>query len=165
MIKKGVHTMDKNNLINHLMSQIETQSPIIAFCKPSIMLLTDQECQLKIPLDNNTKSHVGSVGFGALAVGADCTGGVLAWYIISKLNQKVDFCFTVANIIFVKKATSDVIFSCKDGDAIATAIAQASIGKEKINVPIQVIAEIITKDGLQTAATFAMNLSLRLFKA
>lgn len=157
--------METNNLITCLMSQIEKQAPIIAFCNPSIMLLSDQECQLKIPLDNNTKSHVGSVGFGALAVGADCVGGILTWYIINKLKKEVDFCFTVANINFIKKASTDVIFSCKDGDAIAAAITQSSVDKEKTHVPIQVIAEINTKEGIQTAATFAMTLALRFPKS
>ena len=68
----------------HLKYFGEQLVPMIGYCQPEILKLTDESVEIKIPLNNETKNHLHSMYFGALAVGADAAGGFLA---ISKSEQ------------------------------------------------------------------------------
>ncbi len=44
--------------------------PLIGFCKPKILELTDERTVIRMPHHRHTKNHLGSIYFGALAIGA-----------------------------------------------------------------------------------------------
>ena len=67
--------------------------PLLFYCRPKIILLTDQKVQFKIKLKRRVKNHLGSMYFGALAVGADLTGGYLALHHMQKSSKKVKLIF------------------------------------------------------------------------
>lgn len=146
---------------DYLIENIKTQVPLIAFCNPNIKKLSSQACSVLIPLTLNTRSHIGSMGFGALAIGADCTGGFLVWYLAKKLNEKIDFCFSNAKINFLKKPKTDVLFNCLEGEIISEAIKKTLMNKQSVNILIHVTAETITPNGTEPVATFEMNLAIK----
>ena len=59
--------------------------PLIGFCKPKILELTDARTVIRMPHHRHTKNHLGSIYFGALAIGADLAGAFLVFY---KARQK-----------------------------------------------------------------------------
>ena len=52
--------------------------PLLASVRPSVVELSETRCVVKVPLRRWSKNHLGSMYFGALAIGADCAGGLLA---------------------------------------------------------------------------------------
>ena len=66
-----------------------TKIPLMFFCRPKIMEISDDRVVIKIALNRRTKNHVKSMYFGALAVGADLAGGFLALEHIRKCKKKI----------------------------------------------------------------------------
>jgi hypothetical protein len=62
--------------------------------------------------------------FGVLAVGADLAGGALAVYLADKRKLKTSLAFKAVSDQFLKRPEHDVVFTCNDGLAIATMIAE-----------------------------------------
>ncbi|KTD07379.1 hypothetical protein [Legionella jamestowniensis] len=151
---------NSSDIKKYLLKKLEKKSPLIAFCQPKIDFITEKACQIRLPLNDHTKSHLGSMGFGALAVGADLTGGLLAWFHIQKMPNNYDFCFAAAQIKFLKKPSSEVIFCCRDGDLISASLKSLQ-PKEKINITINVIATIESTLFEKKAAVFDLNLSIK----
>ena len=67
--------------------------PLMYFCRPKILYIDDDKVVVKISLRRRTKNHVGSMYFGALAVGADITGGYLALHHTNKINKRINLLF------------------------------------------------------------------------
>jgi acyl-coenzyme A thioesterase PaaI-like protein len=53
--------------------------PVLFFLSPSVLEINDYRCVVKIPLKRRAKNHLGSMYFGAMAAGADCAAGIMAW--------------------------------------------------------------------------------------
>ncbi|ASQ44950.1 hotdog family protein [Legionella clemsonensis] len=149
-----------SDLKKYLLENLEKNSPLIAFCQPKIDFITEKACQVRLPLNEHTKSHIGSMGFGALAVGADLTGGLLAWFHIQAMTNNFDFCFAAAEIKFLKKPTSEVIFCCRDGELISAGL-QSLQAKQKINIPLNIIATTESALFEKRVAIFNLNLSIK----
>ena len=63
--------------------------PLIFYCRPSVVELTDELTIIKIPFKRRNRNHLKSMYFGVLAVGADVAGGVLAMDLIRKSERKI----------------------------------------------------------------------------
>ena len=48
-----------------------TKVPLIFYCKPKVVDISNDSVTLKIPLLRRNRNHVGSMYIGALAIGAD----------------------------------------------------------------------------------------------
>ncbi|NQX82556.1 MAG: DUF4442 domain-containing protein [Flavobacteriaceae bacterium] len=132
--------------------------PLLHYCKPKLISLTDEEMIVKIALRRRTKNHLNSMYFGALAVGADITSGLFAFYYSTKNKQKMSFAFKSANMQFLKRAESDVIFKCRQGLLIKECIDQSASEKKRINKNIDV--EAFNKEN-ELVASFQMTLSVK----
>ncbi len=67
--------------------------PLIFYCRPSVIKLTDETTIIKIPFKRRNRNHLRSMYFGSLAVGADVAGGVLAMDLIRKSGRNVSLVF------------------------------------------------------------------------
>ena len=67
--------------------------PMLFWIRPSVIELSDERCEIKIPLSRRTKNHLNSMYFGVLACGADCAGGLSAMKQILQSDQKVSLAF------------------------------------------------------------------------
>ncbi|MFT5779409.1 MAG: acyl-coenzyme A thioesterase PaaI-like protein [Crocinitomicaceae bacterium] len=132
--------------------------PIIGFIKPRLIELNDDNASVKIRLRRRTKNHLKSMYFGALAVGADVSAGLHAFYFAGQMGKKVSFAFKGMQAEFLMRAESDVVFSSVDGQVVKAAIQESSDTDARVNKSINVTAT--NKEG-EIVATFVMIISVR----
>ncbi|OGQ67777.1 MAG: hypothetical protein A3F89_02100 [Deltaproteobacteria bacterium RIFCSPLOWO2_12_FULL_50_11] len=138
--------------------------PLIALVQPKVICLTKERTEIKIPLNYVTKNHLNCMYFGALTIGADCTGGLFALHYIHKTGNKINFLFKDFKADFLRRAESDVHFINKEGPKIITAIKQAIKTGERINKSVHITAITPKVSGNDPVARFALTLSLKVKK-
>src|ERR1035441_9882884 len=67
--------------------------PLLASVHPTGVELSETRCVVRIPLRRWTRNHLGSMYFGALAIGAYCTGGLLPMSQITRSRSKIPLTF------------------------------------------------------------------------
>lgn len=135
--------------------------PLVYFCRPTVLELSDEKCIIKIPFRRRNKNHIGSMYFGALAIGADLTGGLMALFLIKKIKKNISFVFKDANLQFLRRVESDAILTCSDGAAIQQAINRALISNERENVTFMVKVTCPDLSGQDPLALFQFTISLK----
>ncbi len=134
--------------------------PLIGYLRPKLISLDDKSVKVKIKFRRRSKNHLNSMYFGALAVGADVSGGIHAFYFSRKHNKKVSFAFKGMKAEFLKRAESDVIFECSQGKLIEQIVLDSFEKKERINQNVTVEAR--NTDG-EVVATFEMEISVKVY--
>ncbi|WP_205679230.1 DUF4442 domain-containing protein [Brumimicrobium aurantiacum] len=132
--------------------------PMIAYVRPKLMLLDNDNSQVRIKLNRRTKNHLKSMYFGSLAVGADIAAGLHAFYFAEQSGVKVSFAFKAVKADFLKRATSDVYFNSSEGQLVKQAFDEAMSTKERVNKWIKVEAK--NTDG-EIVAVFDMEISVK----
>ncbi len=132
--------------------------PMLGFVRPRLLLLDEDRVNVRIRLTRRTKNHLKSMYFAALAVGADLSAGIHAFYFADVMGKKVSLAFKGIKGEFHMRAETDVIFVSEFGAQIRTAMEQSLEQGERINLPVPVHA-YNAKDEL--VATFEMILSVR----
>ncbi|GLH74058.1 hypothetical protein GETHLI_25600 [Geothrix limicola] len=136
--------------------------PLLASVRPSVVELSESRCVVRVPLRRWTKNHLGSMYFGALAIGADCAGGLLAMDQIKRSDQPVSLVFKTFQATFLKRPESDVYFICEDGAAIRDQVGRALASEERITEPMRIQAAVKLPDGaFEPVAEFVLELSLK----
>ena len=136
--------------------------PLLASVRPSVVELTEARCVVRIPLRRWTKNHLGSMYFGALAIGADCAGGLLAMDQIKRSGKPVSLVFKAFQANFLKRPESDVYFICGEGEAIRDQVRRALGSEERITEPMHIQAAVKLPDGtFEPVAEFTLELSLK----
>lgn len=141
-------TLSKMKWLLFLLSRFKI--PMIGFVRPNLLALNDTDVAVKIRLRRRTKNHLNSMYFGALAIGADVAAGIHTFYFSEKLGKKVSFAFKGMNAEFIKRAESDIVFKCNQGDLIYKAILKSDKENVRINETVLVYAidsnhEIVAK--------------------
>ena len=95
-----------------------TRIPIIFFCMPRVVSITETNLEIKIKLNRMTRNHLNSMYFGVLSVGADVTGGFLAFKYISARKSRISLIFKDFHADFLKRAEGDVHFISNQGKTI-----------------------------------------------
>jgi hypothetical protein len=114
-----------------------------------------------IPLTWRTKNHLRSMYFGALAVGADASGGLLAMYLIRESGKKVSLVFKSLEAKFLKRPEDDVHFKCEQGTMIQEMIKETVQTGQRITKPLTITATTPKLTGDDPVATFVLALSLK----
>jgi len=136
--------------------------PLLASVRPSVVELSETRCVVRIPLRRWTRNHLGSMYFGALAIGADCAGGLLAMDAIRRSGGGVSLVFKAFQATFLKRPESDVYFICQEGAAIRDQVRRALAYPDSITEPMHMQAAIRTPDGgFEPVAEFTLELSLK----
>ncbi len=136
--------------------------PLLASVRPSVIELGETRCVIRVPLRRWTKNHLGSMYFGALAIGADCAGGLLAMDQIKRSGNKVSLVFKAFQATFLKRPESDVYFICEEGEAIRDQVRRAMASEERITEPMRIQAAVKLSDGtFEPVAEFTLELSLK----
>jgi acyl-coenzyme A thioesterase PaaI-like protein len=135
--------------------------PMLAFVGARFVELSDIRSVIKIPLGYRTKNHLGSMYFGAMAVGADVTIGGLALHLIRKKRVKVQMIFKDFKADYRKRAEADTLFVCDEGRQINEMIEEAMRSPDRINRTIGAYALVPDRLGEEPVATFELTLSLR----
>ncbi len=132
--------------------------PMLGYTRPKLLELTATTVRVKIKLRWRTRNHLQSMYFGALAVGADVTAGIHAFYFAKKMEKKVSFAFKGMEAQFLKRAESDIVFTTTDGNLIQQAIEQSIKTGERVNQPVKVLA---TNTSDEVVAEFIMISSVK----
>jgi acyl-coenzyme A thioesterase PaaI-like protein len=136
--------------------------PLLASVRPTVVELSETRCVVRIPLGWWTRNHLGSMYFGALAIGADCAGGLLAMDQIKRSGGKVSLVFKSFQATFLKRPESAVYFVCEEGEAIRDQVRRALGSEERITEPMHIQAKVKAPDGaFEPVADFTLELSLK----
>ena len=136
--------------------------PLLFMAKPRVVNMTDDEAVISLPYTRVNKNHLGSMYFGALCIGADAAGGLIAMRLLNKLKTgKGSLIFKDFQAKFLKRAEGETFFTCKDGPAIRDAVNRASESLERVDIPVHVIATVPKKFGSEPVAEFILTLSLK----
>jgi len=136
--------------------------PLLGSVRPSIVTLEEGRCVVRIPLRRWTRNHLGSMYFGALAIGADCAGGLMAVERIRRKGARVSLVFKSFKAEFLQRPESDVYFICEDGDRIGALVDQVLASGERHGEMIRVEAAVRGPEGaFVPVARFELELSLK----
>ncbi|OGT53128.1 MAG: hypothetical protein A3F17_03940 [Gammaproteobacteria bacterium RIFCSPHIGHO2_12_FULL_41_15] len=141
-------------------TMIKSLVPMIEYAQIEVVELNDEEAIVKIPLIQENKNHLNSMYFGALSVGADVSGGILALYFAKKAGKHVAIVFKDFKADFLKRANDDVLFVCREGRAVEQLIQQAIESGERQNLPVHI--EAISDSTEEVVAKFVLTLSVKL---
>lgn len=132
--------------------------PMVGFIRPRLLELDDDSAKVRIRLKRRTKNHLGSMYFGALAVGADLAAGLHAFYYASQSTKRMSFAFKGVKGEFLMRAESHVTFVSNQGDLIKKTVERALESGERVNQEIEVLA--IDENG-DEVAKFQMMASIK----
>ena len=124
-----------------------TRIPLIFYCRPKVVSISDTRLEVKIKLNRRTRNHLNSMYFGVLSVGADVTGGFLAMEYIRASKSKISLIFKDFHADFLKRAEGDVHFKCNDGIKIKELISKVTSTGNRHSMPINVTAYVPEKNG------------------
>ena len=134
--------------------------PLIFFCLPRVISITETCLEIKIKLNCRTRNHLNSMYFGVLSVGADVTGAFLAMEYIRASKCRISLIFKDFHADFLKRAEGDTHFRCDDGTAIRELIQKSEETGERESMPIHIISWVpsISPDPI---AKFILTLSIK----
>ena len=136
--------------------------PLLASVRPTVVELSETRCVVRLPLRRWSRNHLGSMYFGALAIGADCAGGLLAMAAIRRAGGGVGLVVKAFRADFLKRPEADVYFICNAGAAIQDQVARALASGERITEPMAIQAAVLAPDGTyEPVAEFVLELSLK----
>ncbi len=132
--------------------------PLVGYVRPKLLALNDDEAVVRIKLRRRTKNHLKSMYFGALAVGADISGGIHAFYFAEKHGLKVSFAFKDMHANFLKRAESHILFKSLDGAVVEEAVLKSKSNGERVNQPVRVNA---FNEQNEIVAEFVLTVSVK----
>ena len=134
--------------------------PLLFYCRPKIILLTNQKVQFKIKLKRRVKNHLGSMYLGALAVGADLASGYFAFHYLQKHKKSISLIFKDFHADFYRRSMDDVLFTCDMGKEIKDLIDKSLVTDKRLNLPVTVIATVPSISD-EVVAKFTLTLSVK----
>ncbi len=135
--------------------------PMIGWSRASLTEMTDERCVVTIPLRRRTKNHVNSMYFGALAVGADLAGGLLAFTWIQRIDSRVVLVFKDFRADFLRRPEGDVTFTSEDGARMRALVERAAASGEREEDTVRVTARCPDRSGDEPVAEFALTISVK----
>lgn len=134
--------------------------PVLWYVRPSVVELTSERVEVRIPFRRRTKNHLGSIYFGVLCIGADTAGGLIAMKRIQETGNQVSLIFKDFRAEFLKRAEGPVHFICTEGPGIASLVDEAMESGERVHMPVHVTATVPSIDD-EPVAQFVLTLSLK----
>lgn len=134
--------------------------PLLFLVRPRVVELDGTRASIAVPLNRMTKNHLGSMYFGALAIGADSVVGILAIHHIRARQAKVHLSFKDFQADFLKRPEGDVLFICEAGKEIESFVEEVIQSGERKNLTIPAYA-IVPKTSPDPVARFRLTLSLK----
>ncbi len=134
-----------------------TKVPLLFATGARVTEIDSDHCVIRIPFIRIVKNHLGSLYFGALAIGADACIGFLAAHKIYYSGEKISLVFKSFEAQFLKRAEGATLFICEQGPEIDDMIAEALTKNERVTRKIKARAET---NG-EVVAEFTLELSLK----
>ena len=137
-----------------------TRIPLIFYCRPRVVKITETSLEVKIKLNRRTRNHLNSMYFGVLSIGADVTSGFLAFEYMRASKSRISLIFKDFQADFLKRAEGDVHFLCDEGQAMQELVKEAERTDERESMSVHVTATVpsISQDPV---AKFILTLSIK----
>ncbi len=135
--------------------------PLIALLRPTLLAADKNRCVISIPLTWLSKNHLRSMYFGALCIGADLAGGLIAMNLIRSRRSQVAFLFKDFQAEFLKRAEGTTVFTCADGRKMRELLDRAEQSGEREEDHVEVIATVPNKLGDEPVAVFRLTISMK----
>jgi acyl-coenzyme A thioesterase PaaI-like protein len=135
--------------------------PLIGFCAPKIVRMDSNTLEVTMPHSWRTKNHLGSIYFGALAIGADLAGAFLVFSKAKARGVNANFAFKDVQGQFLKRPQATVHFTSHDGAIIDAMIDESLASGERINKPVSVVVTCPSLHGDEPMASFTLTLSVK----
>jgi len=113
---------------------------LIGYCKPRLQELNDNKTVIRIKLRSRTKNHLGSMYFGALAIGADLAGAYHAFYIARENDYKASIVFKDFKASFISRPEAHVYFESIGGNSIKKMLESSQQSKERVTEQVEINA-------------------------
>ena len=136
--------------------------PLIHWVRPKIIEMNEDRTVFEIPLNWRTKNHLGSMYFGALAIGADATCGFLAISQLEKSGRPYSLVFKDLQANFLKRAEGDAIFTCNEGEKVGRLVQRALDSLQREEEKLKVVITCPDCLGETPVAEFTMTLSIKI---
>lgn len=135
---------------------------LLRFIKPQVTEVSDERCEIIIPLNWRTRRRdIHAMYLGAMCMGADVAGGLIAFRLVTAKKVPVSFVFKDIRGEFFKRAEDDVHFICEDGVRIQALLRRTLESGERQEETVNVIATVPRKLGAEPVARFALTLSVK----
>lgn len=134
--------------------------PLLFQTSPSVVELSDKVATIYLPLKRKNKNHVGSMYFGALAMGAELSIALTAIKDIQENKSKVQFIFKDFKANFLKRPNKGVYFTCEQAAQISELVNKAENTSERVEQLFQGYAYIDTKTK-EPVFEYELTLSLK----
>jgi acyl-coenzyme A thioesterase PaaI-like protein len=139
--------------------------PLLFAAGPKVVSLDEKSCVIALPFRRQNRNHLGSMYFGALCIGADAAGGLIAAKRLRELKSgKGSLIFKDFTAKFLKRPEGETYFTCQSGDLIREAVERAASTGERVDLPVPVIATVPSLSGDEPVAEFMLTLSLKVKK-
>ncbi|GAA0346147.1 DUF4442 domain-containing protein [Bowmanella denitrificans] len=135
--------------------------PLIGFCSPRIEVMDEHRLQVSIPHTWRTKNHLGSVYFGALAIGADLAGAFLVFQKAKRRGINANFAFKDVQGEFLMRPEARVHFTSQDGAIIDEMLDDSINSGQRVNRPVSVLVTCPALHGDKPMAIFKLTLSVK----
>lgn len=136
--------------------------PLLGICRPQVIELNDQKAVVKLPYEFLTKNHLGSMYFGALAMGSELS---IALRLLDRMRREkvpVSFIFKDFSCDFLKRAETDVHFVTEQVKLVDALIDQAAASPDRQNGTFEGYA-VSTKTG-EKLMTYKLTISMKRFE-
>ena len=134
---------------------------LISYVRPTVVELTDERCEIRIPLSWRTRNHLRSMYFGALCTGADAAAAVIGLRAVERQREKFSILFKDVRGEFFKRAEGDTHFVCEQGSEILALLDRARTSGERESLPVHIVATVPKLLGAEPVARFTLTLSAR----
>ncbi|SRR6266542_4116946 len=134
---------------------------MISYVRPAVVDLTDERCEIRVPLSRRTRNHLGSMYFGVLCTGADAAAALIGLQMSQKAGGRIAVIFKDVRAEFLKRAEADVHFACEQGREILALLERANASGDRENLPVEVVATVPTLFGAEPVARFTLTLSVK----
>ncbi len=135
--------------------------PLLFSVRPTVEELSEERAAIRIPLNRWTRNHLRSMYFGALAMGADCAGGLLAvHHIKSRKAKHIQLSFKDFHADFLRRPEGDVLFVCEEGAKIGEFVDAVIASGERKNLVVKAYA-VLANNRSERVADFQLTLSLK----
>lgn len=136
------------------------QIPLIYYTGLSVVELSETRCVAKIPLTWRTKNHLGSMYFGALAIGADVAGGLAAFIYLLNSKNNVSVVFKDVKGEFLKRPDGDVHFTSDQVAQVNEMMLKTVESGEREELTVEVLATVPSVSS-DVVAKFELTLSAK----
>lgn len=134
--------------------------PLLFATSPKVIQLDDKATTVYIPLKRKNKNHLGSMYFGALAMGAELSVALMAIKGTNESKHKVSFIFKDFSAQFLQRGDKGVYFTCEESKGVKALVAKAEKSSERVEKEFKGFAYIDQKTK-EPILTYTLTLSLK----